>query len=140
MAAGYDKFEYDLGSIELSERQIKKLESDPRFAAGEYLVCSDELANSHCRGQILDSLWAFRPSFLSGITGLDSTVFEKLSALCEDANDAVAALVKATCGIDHLVEQAIAADGRGHFIASYDSDEHEYRVNKSLTLYVYRCN
>jgi len=136
----FEKFEYDLGNITLTARQIATLEKDSRFDGGEYMVCTDRTANEACKGQILSSLWAFNPEFLSGITRLDSTVFSKLSSLCEDANDAVSALVKSTCGLDYLVEQAIAADGRGHFLASYDSDEHEYRVNKSLTLYVYRCN
>ncbi len=136
----YDKFSYDLGNATLTVRQIAKLEKDSRFDDGEFLVCTDQTATEACRGQILSSLWAFNADFLSGVTGLDSAVFHKLSGLCENANDAVAALVKSTCGIDHLVEQAIAADGRGHFLASYDNDEHEFRVNKSLTLYVYRCS
>jgi hypothetical protein len=136
----FDKFEYDLGNATLTARQIAKLEKDSRFDVGEYMVCTDETANGACKGQILSSLWAFNADFLSGVTGLDSQVFSKLSALCEDANDAVSALVKSTCGIDYLVEQAIAADGRGHVLSSYDGEENEYRVNKSLTLYVYRCN
>jgi hypothetical protein len=41
--------------------------------------------------------------------------------------------------IDSLVEDAISADGRGHFLSSYDGDENEETVN-GQTFYIYRTN
>ena len=136
----YDKFEYDLGSATLTPRQVTKLEHDDRFDSGEYMVCTDKTATEACKGQILSNLWAFNPEFLAEATGLDSKVFTKLATLCEDANAAVGALITSTCGINDFVRRAIEADGRGAFLASFDSSEHEFHLNKSLTLYLYRCN
>jgi hypothetical protein len=119
---------------------VDKARVEKDYPTGDYLVLDDESADLNCKGQILESLWAFRPEFLSGITGLDSAIFEKLSSLCEDANEAVKALVKSTCGIEHLVEQAISADGRGHFLAAYDNEEIEYTTRKGRKLFLYRTN
>lgn len=44
---------------------------------------------------------------------------------CEDANDTIRALIDNSCGLDDFVEAAISADGRGHFLNSYDSNEYE---------------
>jgi hypothetical protein len=106
---------------------------------GEYLVLTDDEADERAREYIEESLWAFNASFLSGMTGLDERVFTALSKQCEDANDAVLALVKSTCGIDDLVEAAIAADGRGHFMASYDGAESEVKYEDEF-YYIYRVN
>jgi hypothetical protein len=54
---------------------------------------------------------------------------------CEGCNDFFKAIIKGTCGLDKFVEDAIEADGRGHFLAYYDGEENEqgdcfiYRVN-----------
>jgi hypothetical protein len=135
----YEKFTYDLGDLHLTKADKAKLERE-FDGPGEYLVCTDETADAQAKGEILSCLWAFNPNFLSGITGLDSKVFEQLAKLSEDSNGAVTALVKSTCGLDHLVEQAIAADGRGHFLAQYDSEENEFKLKSGKFLYLYRCN
>lgn len=79
-------------------------------------------------------LWAFRPSFLASCTGLDFRVFEALAAALEDSQDAVKALVEATCGIEELVQAAVASDGTGHLLASYDSEEVEVKLGKTTWL------
>jgi hypothetical protein len=56
--------------------------------------------------------------------------------LCEDANPPVEALIK---DMDHFVSDAISADGRGHFLSSYDSEEQETEID-SITYYYYRLN
>ena len=48
-------------------------------------------------------------------------------------------MIQATCGIDSFVEAAISADGRGHFLARYDSEEREFN-NGRMTFYIYRIN
>jgi hypothetical protein len=50
--------------------------------------------------------------------------FDKMrETLCEDANELVQSMVGDR--LDELVTDAIGADGRGHFLASYDGDEVE---------------
>jgi hypothetical protein len=43
-------------------------------------------------------------------------------AKCEDANETIAALIT---DIDEFIEDAICADGRGHFLNGYDGEEYE---------------
>ena len=137
--AKHDRFTYDVGTLKVGKIDRAKIEQKYE-EPGEYLVCSDELADNHVKGQILESLWAFNSDFLSNITGLDLEVFEKLAGLSEAANEAVKVLVKSTCGLDYLVEQAVAADGRGNFLASYDAEELEFKLRSGKTVYLYRCN
>tara|TARA_R100001591_G_scaffold37382_1_gene48644 strand:- start:12503 stop:13039 length:537 start_codon:yes stop_codon:yes gene_type:complete len=113
-----------------------------------YIICTDEEANDLAYEYIVDSLWAFTPSFLAGETGVDIEVFEALAAngKCQSNNDAIASLIKATqpkssfhCPLQDFVDSAIGADGRGHFLAHYDHEEHEVKVGDK-TFYIYRVN
>ncbi len=64
---------------------------------------------------ISESVWAFVPSFVAGTTGIDCEALIKAAQKeCENANDGIAAMIEGSCGMDHFVEAAIAADGRGH--------------------------
>ena len=58
---------------------------------------------------------------------------------CEGANDFIESLIEKTCGMDSFIESAISADGRGHFISSYDGNEEEISVFGKY-IYVYRIN
>ena len=108
-------------------------------SCGEYLVLDDDEADDACKEYIENSVWGFRPSFLSGETGIDESVFKALADKCEDANDAVRSIINGSCGMDSFVESAIGADGRGNFLSGYDGEEHE--VSGGLeTYYVYRVN
>ena len=100
-----------------------------------YAVGSDSEADDACAEYVKDTLWAFRPSFLAGETELPVECFESLQDKCEDSNDAVLSMVEKTCGIDSLVQSAISADGRGHFLAGYDGEESEQDG-----FYIYRIN
>jgi hypothetical protein len=108
----------------------------------DYLVCTDEEANSLTAEYIADSLWAFRADFLAEQTGVDFAVFEGLCSQCESGNEAVLSLIEATCGLDYFVESAISADGRGQFLGQYDSEEHEVVVGDTPNGYffIYRVN
>ena len=70
----YDKFTYDLGSLKLTKAEKAMLERE--YSSGEWMVCSDEMADAAARGEILSNLWAFRAEFLAGETGLPSECFE----------------------------------------------------------------
>lgn len=100
-----------------------------------YLVLSDEEADYLCADYIADSLWAFRPEFLGYHCDIDDIVFSALQEQCEGCNDAIRRLVDKLGNFDEFVDEATSADGRGHFLATYDGDEHEvgeaylYRVD-----------
>lgn len=135
----YDKFMYDLGTLKLTKAD--KAELERAFDAGEYMVCTDTTADLAARGQILSSLWAFRSEFLASETGLPSEVFTALQEkMSEDCNETVRALIKSTCGEDSFVDSAVSADGRGHFLANYDSDENTFTTKSKKVFYIYRCN
>ena len=106
---------------------------------GEYLVLTDEEADEKAAEYIKDSLWAFNADFILSECELPFELKEGIQAgqekQCESANDWIESLIEKTCGIESFIESAISADGRGHFMSSYDGEESEqgdffiYRVN-----------
>lgn len=106
----------------------------------EYAVGTDEEADAACREYVESSAWAFNASFVLSECGLPSELEDAIQAFqskeCESANDAIVALIEKTCGMEAFTESAISADGRGHFLASYDGDEMELAGN----LYAYRTH
>ena len=104
----------------------------------EYLVLTDEDADEEVKSYIKESLWAFIPEFLANETGISKKVFEKLCGMCEEGNEAILAIVEGTCGLQKLIKEAILADGRGSFLATYDGIEHEIYVPEGNYYYAYR--
>jgi len=104
----------------------------------DYLVLTDSEADEKAKEYILDSVWAFNASFLAGETGIDEEVFTAIQAndRCESNNSAILRLIDDE---DSFVESAISADGRGHFMNSYDGNENEENVFGD-TYYIYRVN
>ena len=113
---------------------------------GEWILCNEETAQRLAEEYVEETLWAFRPSWLAGVTGLDESIFTLLAETgkCEDLNPVVTALIKGT-GVDgdqrlaHVIWEAVNYDGRGHFLSSYDGEEIELEAEIG-TLYVYRTN
>jgi hypothetical protein len=109
----------------------------PVFTIGgaEYAIASDEdEANEACKEYIKETIWAFNADFLSNyISSLDA---EDIDALrqnkCESMNEALRKLID---DFDLLCDDAISADGLGHFLSSYDGeclkvgDFHLFRIN-----------
>lgn len=142
-------------SIEEDPENIED-EGDNRFSVGkrEYLILTDDEANDEAELYIRESLWAFNASFLVGCMDLPWEAEEMIESFCsekcEDANDTILALVeKSEGGLEELVSSAISADGRGHFINSYDGNEDEVHQLISGTpgddaeyewYYIYRMN
>lgn len=128
-----DFLDFCWSELDNIEEEDESYEFDDR-----YLVLTDEEADELSKRLILDSVWAFNPDFLSGETGIDSEVFRVIQSngKCEDNNDAILSCIDDE---DSFVEAAIRADGRGHFIASYDSDETEQKTDFG-TFYIYRVN
>lgn len=108
----------------------------------EYAIGTDEEADRAARDEILESLWAFNPEFIlthskaSCKPTLVKALKEMQEKLCESANELVEALIS---DLDKFVEDAIQADGRGRFLATYDSEEVEIEIN-GITFYCYRLD
>lgn len=108
----------------------------------EYMVLTDEEADSEVENSIKKSLWAFNADFILEHTDFyrNSTESEDQifinsikvmqNTLCENANSLVYAMIE---DIDTFIEDAIEADGRGHFISMYDGEE-----NEQNGFYIYR--
>ena len=114
----------------------------------DYLVLTDEESDEAVREEIEQMVWAFNPSFLCAHTNVSEEAIKKIQELYEGANDALAEMIK---DFDAFVEDAVACDGRGHFLAGYDGVEHEVRylsvvrdglnINYAETYYyIYRRN
>jgi transcriptional regulator with XRE-family HTH domain len=99
-----------------------------------YAVLTEEQADARAKEEILESLWAFNADFVishcKNYNDMDQWEFNSAveslrhaqENCCENANGLVRALI---ADIDEFVEDAIDADGRGHFIAYYDGVENE---------------
>ncbi len=102
----------------------------------EYMVLTDEEANEKAKEYIEESVWAFNKSFLDchseAISEMDDEVFQKIQEMCESANKTIMRLID---DFDYFVEDAMSADGRGHFMSSYDGEEIEQGE-----FYIYRTN
>jgi hypothetical protein len=120
-----------------------------------YLVLTDEEANDKCAEYIRESLWAFNTDFILSHCKLPLELEKAIRSFqemeCEGANDAMLALVEKCGDFDKFVEDAISADGRGHFLAGYDGNENEITVtmaktdtdktsDNTETFYIYRTN
>ena len=105
---------------------------------GEYLVLTDSEADDAVAANIRESVWAFNADWLASYVP-DGITAEHLNTMrgdsCEDFNEAATALVEAGSGMDGMISDASAEDGRGHFLASYDGDELE-----AGAYFVYRTN
>ena len=120
------------------------LHGDNRFEIGqrEYLILTDAEATDQANENIAESLWAFRQSFLIGFMPDGCEAMEPLLSTFaekeyEGANEAFRALIEAGAGLDRFKVAATEADGRGHFLSSYDGEENE---NDDASLFIYRTN
>ena len=118
------------------------------FSCGtwEYKVFTEAEANEAVREEIAETLWAFNPSFILEYTefykhstfeeddAFEDSIKELQSRICEGANPIIKALIR---DMDEFVNDAIQADGRGHFLATYDGEEIELNGGKYLA---YRIN
>ena len=108
----------------------------------EYAIGSDDEAQEAAGKYIKQSLWAFNASFIIDHSKMEYTndlekcIKEMQGKLCESANSLVEALIE---DMDSFIEDAIGADGRGHFLSSYDGNENEIVIDDE-TYYAYRLN
>ena len=107
-----------------------------------YLVYTDEEADEAVRKHIEETVWAFTPSFLQVHTGVSIDVIRQMQeSMSEGANEAITAMIK---DFDDFVDDAIACDGRGHFLAPYDHEENyasfSNKEGKNVTYFIYRVD
>lgn len=110
----------------------------------EYKVFTDEEADEAAAEDIKESLWAFNADFIiqhmptydemtsREYIDIEKALREMQGVLCENAGPLVKALID---DLEQFVEDAINADGRGYFIATYDGEE-----NENGGFYIYRTN
>ena len=128
--------------VPVEARKTIKADIRKNLNGEEFLVCSDSQADARARRYIRDSLWAFRPEFIASHARVDlddgavKALAESQGKLCEGANELVFALIKS---FKRFWREAVSADGRGHFLNTYDGNEHEVKVGDSF-FYVYRVN
>jgi hypothetical protein len=115
---------------------IGGIEAQDLIEDGDYIVLTDQEADAAAREYILDSVWAFNKSFLDAhseaIAEIDEKTFRVLQERAESVNGAILKMID---DVDYFVEDAINADGRGHFLSSYDGEE-----NEQDGFYIYRLN
>lgn len=120
--------------IDLTYTQIKALAKEysltPKELAagievGDYEIKSYQEAEEQVAEYIKESIWAFRASFLAGFLGCPVEAVEAIQAndKCEDNNQVFLAWLSDTDNdLKDFIEEAIAADGLGHFLSSYDGE------------------
>jgi len=116
--------------------EVELIEAVELLTDGDWLCLTDTEADELAKEMILDSVWAFNTDFLASHSDVNIKVFEQLRELCEDSNDAILSLIK---DVDHFVNDAIACDGRGHFISSWDGEEHEITID-NIDFFCFRLN
>lgn len=110
-------------------------DNEYRYRNEYYLVLTDDEADEKAAEDIKETLWAFNASFLEAYVpdGVDEEILKIIQEKCEDANGTMLRLVGDN--LERLIEDAIAADGRGHFLAGYDLNEHaagEYFIYRTI--------
>lgn len=90
----------------------------------EWLVLTDSEADTAVEAAIRDSVWAFNADFLAEHSVADADIFRLLqkSDRAESLNEPFLSLIT---DIEEFIEDAVDADGRGHFLAGYDHEELE---------------
>lgn len=115
----------------------------------EWLVLTDEEATAQCKDYIIDNLWAFNVDFI--IKHIDFSD-DDCTIVRRDTSQAIKQMQEKQCegcnliikkllanNLDKFIDDAIATDGRGHFLAMYDGKEHTKEV-KGITYFIYRMN
>ena len=87
----------------------------------EYVILDEGQQVEAVKGTIYETASYFNSEFLEEMTGIPSEAFESLRG----HDNAVVKIIEATCGLDAFVEECIAVDGAGHFLAHYDGEEIE---------------
>jgi len=107
----------------------------------EYAIGTEEEADAAVKEYIRNSIWAFNTAFILEHCGLPFELEEAIKTFQETkyemANDALLALIEKCGDFNEFVKKAVEADGRGHFLSTYDGEEYEIKYN-GKTYCIYR--
>ena len=113
----------EIDDIEFLEDESGSEPVEFTYGQDSYHVLTDEEATERCKDYIKHTLYAFNPEFIHMYVSIDIKTLEKISELRESANPVIKKLLGEK--LDDFIESVITYDGRGHFLASYDGQEHE---------------
>lgn len=134
--------------LEVEVEEVTQLSND-MFSVGnaDYLILTDDDADTLVSKNIREELWAFNTNFIvshsdDSFTDRAIRAISKMQEeLCEDANEIIYALIGGTAeDFTDFVDDAVAADGRGHFLSSYDGEENYFEDSDGDEWYIYRTN
>lgn len=139
------KFDYDSDDVSEADFKYHTGYYTVEIGGGEWTVMSDSEADIEANEQVWYRAWAFTPSFLAAHMTGGKEVAEATESYrhenCENANESTQALIVASSGKDHFIEDAIKTDGRGHFLSPYDGEELELEWRGDLAaFFAYRQN
>lgn len=128
--AAFKELNADEVSVSNYDGAVLKVEGE------EWLVLTNEEATERAEAYIRDSLWAFNPSFIKHYMPLkNEKVIAMIQEACEDCNEEILDMVGNN--LQALMDDAIDADGRGHFMNTYDGNEYIETVG-NMAYYLYR--
>jgi len=105
------------------------------YIDNDYLVYTDEEADEAVREYIEETVWAFSPTFLQAHTGVDSDTIKQIqNTKLDSPNEVITAMIK---DFDAFVDDAVSSDSRGHFLSTYDGEEIQIQVDRTV-YYIYR--
>lgn len=133
-----------------SEELTQAIEAfiEENLCGDEFLVCDEGGKQDALEENIKESLWAFNAEFIVDHMSARKTMSykecqditkalrEMQEKLCESANPLVMSMIT---NIDRFIEDAVNTDGAGHFLNTYDGEEHEFTFEGEV-YYVYRVN
>lgn len=111
------------------ESELEELRKVIDSDENDIVVIHESYITEAVEDVIMESLFAFDPWFLADMTDQPEIIFRKLSELCEDANDAIFAIIESTCGFSEFCREAVDNDGFGHFLAGYDGHTNEFELD-----------
>ena len=95
--------------------------------SGIYVVETYEVSYEKAKQNIMEHLWAFKPSFLRRhIRYHINLTDESIDKLCRIMQSEANQIFQEILHINLLVSNAIEEDGLGHFLNSYDGSSHEF--------------
>lgn len=126
--------------MEAAEEQAEKDGTEWNAQGHDWLVLTDEEADEMAAERIRESVWAFTSAFIiehSKALDFDAAsekIVKAIAEQCESGNEAMTKLIDS---MDEFIEDAVSADGRGHFLSGYDGNEREQRVD-GVDYYIYK--
>jgi len=132
--------EYTIDDIEIESYDLYGL-TILSIDGEEYAIGKEEEVDKATEEAIRDSLYTFNADWTQSHLEIELPI-EAIHAIqekCEEGSLILYDLFKKVGDWDYMVRDSILADGRGHFLASYDDAEEE-TYYASEWYYIYRLN